>query len=91
MSTASTYSCIACEQQIQTVGGRLHVEDRVGIAPVPICEPCCARSAHDIAFRQRVETRFQTKVRLYELQQLCQRLGAPQEAFHFMATVAGLL
>jgi hypothetical protein len=88
---AHTYLCVACEQQVNSIGGQADIEGRTNIAPMPVCGPCYARAAHDIAFRQRVDARIEKTVRLFELQELCQRLGAPKEAFHYMATVAGLI
>ena len=88
---AQAYTCIACEQQVQTIGGHLYVEDRADIARMPVCEPCFIRKVQDTAFSNRINARIEKMIRLSELQELCQRLGAPKEAFDLMATVAGLI
>ncbi len=52
------YTCVGCEQEVETVGGYMHIEPTPPLIPaIRVCEPCTPRMNNSVGFRKAAEAR----------------------------------
>ena len=57
--TGELYTCIACDQQVTTIGGCMEIKTPLPLPnAVRICEPCSRRMAQSAGFRRAVEAKM---------------------------------
>jgi hypothetical protein len=52
------YTCVGCEQEVETIGGYMHIVPPPPLIPaIRVCEPCSRRMNKSVGFRKAAEAR----------------------------------
>ena len=79
------YTCLGCDQQVNTIGGQFDSADAPDVKPIPVCAPCYVRVVHDQNFERQIEARVEQQICIAQLQKLMQGLDVPPAALSAMA------
>jgi hypothetical protein len=74
------YRCVGCEQQVETIGGYLYVEQSTPLIAVRFCESCAPKMGNSAGFREAAESRAMPYANREVVEDLAAKLGITVES-----------